>query len=162
SFWEHFPRSFIIRLEAVRVRARDFGDVGILFPFSSKVDYDRHSRSFLCSKRFRHRGGSPMLSRRSWLPVLITLVAAAALAGILFAQQAPAGKKVAFLVGINEYEKPGFDTLRYAERDAESLKVELDKLGFRTVLLKGSAQNADQRATRENIERELKSLIGEL
>jgi hypothetical protein len=103
-----------------------------------------------------------MIRPRTCFCVLTLFIVPLVLLGVLFAKQAAAPKRVAFLVGINEYEKPGFDTLRFAERDVGELKVALDKLGFRTVLLKGSAQEAEQRATRDNIERQLKNVLKEL
>ncbi len=47
-------------------------------------------------------------------------------------------KKVALLVGVNQYQRRNFSDLRFAERDMEELAVELEKLGFHTNLLKGS------------------------
>jgi formylglycine-generating enzyme required for sulfatase activity len=94
-----------------------------------------------------------MISSRTWFSVTLLVILPAAIVGFLFAQQAPAGKKVAFLVGVNKYKKPGFDTLHYAERDVRDLKVELDKLGFRTALLTGDE------ATRKNIEQRLKEQL---
>jgi formylglycine-generating enzyme required for sulfatase activity len=66
--------------------------------------------------------------------------------------------KVALLVGINKYDRRGFDDLRYAERDVEDLRKELESAGFRVILLKGSATGKD-RATRANIEERLAELL---
>ena len=70
-------------------------------------------------------------------------------------KEEPAGKRVAFLVGVNKYKKPGFSNLDYAERDVEELGKEIkDRLKFdAVVVLKGDD------ATRENIEKQLKVLV---
>lgn len=78
---------------------------------------------------------------------------------VLAPAQAPGEpKKVALLVGINDYEGRGFRTLSHAERDAEKLAEQLQKLGFRTVVLTGS-QTGDLRATRANLEKQLNRLL---
>jgi tetratricopeptide (TPR) repeat protein len=73
--------------------------------------------------------------------------------------QAPAEpRKVAFLVGVNKYERRNFDDLVYAERDVEDVGAELKRLGFTVVVLKGSAEG-DLKATREHIDKELLRLL---
>src|SRR5262249_30350717 len=77
------------------------------------------------------------------------------LPGIAFAKQKPASaKKVAFLVGVNKYEKRNFQDLDYAEADVQALASALQKLGFETTVLTGSA-TGERRATRKNIEARL-------
>jgi formylglycine-generating enzyme required for sulfatase activity len=61
--------------------------------------------------------------------------------------------KFALLVGVNEYNRRGFTKLEYAEKDADELGKALRKLGFETVVLKGSAAN------RANIEKQLEALL---
>jgi tetratricopeptide (TPR) repeat protein len=62
-------------------------------------------------------------------------------------------RKVALLVGINNYQNRNFDDLHFAERDAAALATELKKLDFATVLLTGRA------ATRQNVERTLDRIL---
>jgi formylglycine-generating enzyme required for sulfatase activity len=79
--------------------------------------------------------------------------------GVLAGHQPRAPKKVALLVGINHYDKRGFDHLRFAERDVEALKKELERgKQFTVVVLQGSAEG-DLRATRENIDKQLQALL---
>jgi sulfatase modifying factor 1 len=86
--------------------------------------------------------------------VLALLVTAAPLA----AQPGGFKKRVAFVVGVNEYQKPGFERLDFAERDAEELAAAFkDVLKFdRVVLLKG----AD--ATAKRVRDELAKAVGDL
>ena len=69
-------------------------------------------------------------------------------------------KKVALLAGVNVYQKRGFKNLDYAERDVSELEKELTKLGFKTVLLTGSA-DGDLKATRKNIDAQLVKLLAD-
>ncbi len=62
-------------------------------------------------------------------------------------------RKVAFLVGINDYKKPFFNDLKYAENDVKAIGVELRKLGFEVTVLTG------QRATREAIDATVRRLV---
>lgn len=48
------------------------------------------------------------------------------------------GRRVAFLVGVNEYLKPGLKPLRFAEADVEAVTAELKNFGFETTLLTGT------------------------
>ena len=84
-----------------------------------------------------------------------SLLAALLLASPLCAQEGAFKKRVAFLVGVNAYDKPDFPNLDYAERDAEELaKVFRDTLKFdRVVVVKGKD------ATRKGIEEELMKAI---
>src|SRR5262245_64124533 len=61
------------------------------------------------------------------------------------------GKRYALLVGVNEYNKPGFTPLKYAEADAKELAAVLKADGYEVTLLLGSAAGSE-RATRENVE----------
>ena len=79
--------------------------------------------------------------------------------GFVLAQQ----ERVALLVGVNEYPKPGFSKLRFAERDVELAEVEFKNLGFKTVVLKGSLPTSSpMRATRANIVEQIEGLMEEL
>jgi uncharacterized caspase-like protein len=95
-------------------------------------------------------------------PLLI--VPAAILAGLLplppsVAQPPPApGRKVALLVGVNEYANRKLDDLRYAERDVAELAEVLTAAGFTVRTLLGSRQG-DDAATRANVEAALDKLL---
>src|SRR5262249_14041874 len=72
--------------------------------------------------------------------------------------QAPAGEKVALLVGVGRYDHANFDDLKYAERDAEETAKLLRDNGFsRVVVLSGDAEPS--RPTLENLRRELAGLL---
>jgi formylglycine-generating enzyme required for sulfatase activity/uncharacterized caspase-like protein len=79
------------------------------------------------------------------------------LAGLLLAAtvgsaQETQGKKVAFLVGINQYQKPRFRPLQFAERDVEEMGKELKALGFDVTILSGD------KATLKEIDDRVKAL----
>src|SRR5437764_832040 len=87
-----------------------------------------------------------------------------ALLGVLFvgggfvrADEAKPQRKVALLVGINEYDKRGFKKLEWAERDVEELAKVLRHAGFEVRLLTGSTRTA--RATRENIDKAIDDML---
>ncbi len=65
-----------------------------------------------------------------------------------------AGKKYAVLIGVNEYTKPGYEALKFAERDMTRLKEVLEAGGFTVIMLLGS-EKGDNEATAENIRRVL-------
>jgi tetratricopeptide (TPR) repeat protein len=67
-------------------------------------------------------------------------------------------KRVALLVGVNVYDHPNFDDLRYAEKDVTDLAAALGRLGFQTEVLTGSA-SGERRATKQNIERKLENIL---
>jgi formylglycine-generating enzyme len=74
-------------------------------------------------------------------------------------QESPAPKRVALIVGVGEYDKREFMTLRQTENDADGLAAELNRLGFdKVVVLKGSSPGA-LRATATNITDQLKALL---
>lgn len=52
-------------------------------------------------------------------------------------QTVQAAKKVAFLVGVNKYKKPGFRNLAYAERDVSEMSKQLKSFGFDVTLILG-------------------------
>lgn len=79
----------------------------------------------------------------------------------LLAQPKSMGKKYAILVGVNEYSKPGYEALKYAERDMTRLKDELELAGFQVTLLLGSGKD-DAEATVENIRKVLLEKTGVL
>ena len=60
-------------------------------------------------------------------------------------------RRVALLIGVEEYEKRGFSNLGYSEDDMIALDAILCRQGFETTLLLGSAED-DSKASRENIE----------
>jgi formylglycine-generating enzyme required for sulfatase activity len=74
-------------------------------------------------------------------------------------QEPLAPKRVALIVGIGEYDKREFITLRQTENDADGLAAELNRLGFdKVVVLKGSSPGV-LRATATNITGQLKALL---
>lgn len=64
------------------------------------------------------------------------LIVAAPVAPLL--AQTIEGRRVALLVGINEYQKPLLEDLAYAEADVEAVAAELRTLGFEVRALKGA------------------------
>ena len=70
-----------------------------------------------------------------------------------------APKKVALLVGVNRYLKPGFDDLKYAEADVTAVGEALETLGFDVTLLLGGAMENDRKATKEAIEATTRKLV---
>ena len=69
-------------------------------------------------------------------------------------------QRVAVFVGVNVYPKPGFSALQYAERDVELAAAEFRKLGFTTIVMKGSLAETDPlRATRKNIVDQIQALM---
>jgi len=71
-------------------------------------------------------------------------------------------RRVALLVGINEYKKRGFIDLKWAENDVTEMDQELRRLGFdKVVVMKGSSEG-ELRPTKEHIETELKGLLADV
>ncbi len=101
-----------------------------------------------------------MPTRRHVIQSLVGGTALALIAGpVASLAQAAAPKRVALLVGVEEYQKPPFSKLNWCERDVTEVGDELKQLGFDTVrVLRGSAQGADQ-ATRSNILAALNTLV---
>ena len=60
-------------------------------------------------------------------------------------------RKVAFLVGVEEYERRGFSNLQYAEDDMQALHDRLVELGFEVELLLSSSEDESNRANKECI-----------
>ena len=98
-------------------------------------------------------------SRCRTIAVVLVLIG---VSGMAQAQsKAEPTKKVAFLVGVNTYLKPGFDNLKYAEADVDAVAVQLRRLGFQAVVLKGSA-TGPLKATRANMLAQLAKLVAPL
>ncbi|WP_406695169.1 SUMF1/EgtB/PvdO family nonheme iron enzyme [Singulisphaera sp. Ch08] len=75
------------------------------------------------------------------------------------AQDATAPRRVAFLVGVNVYDKRSFPDLQWAENDVDEMAVELRRLGYdKVVVMKGSSQGK-LRASKENIEPQLEAFL---
>ncbi len=74
------------------------------------------------------------------------------LIGLLTAAEvnAQTPRKVAFLVGVSQYDKAGLSSLTYAEKDMQVLAEQLRQAGFTVKLMLGSSTGSD-RATRENL-----------
>jgi sulfatase modifying factor 1 len=117
-----------------------------------------YKRNDICSV-----DGSAMPTRRDWLKNVVWTASAAGLAlpAHLLAQPA-GGKKVAFLVGVDKYLKPGFRALTCCERDVVQLEGALRELGFSQIeVLLGSGTGTKQ-ATKANIEQALQKLVQQL
>src|SRR5262249_37435163 len=67
-------------------------------------------------------------------------------------------KRVALLVGVNQYEKRNFRDLQYAERDVEELSRVLASAGYEVHLLTGSAPGS-RRATLKNVESAIEAAL---
>ncbi len=93
--------------------------------------------------------------------VVLSALALLAIASAALVAQAPAPppKRVALLVGINEYNRRGFVDLKWAENDVDAVGQELRRIGFdQVVTLKGTSAGA-LKATRENIDKQLMGLL---
>ncbi len=86
--------------------------------------------------------------------LLVALAAAIPFVDLLFAQPptpTAKGRRVALLVGVNEYTNRNLENLKYAERDITELAAVLKSAGFEVRVLLGSADGT-KAATRLNIE----------
>ena len=90
--------------------------------------------------------------------ILITLVLSLAAATVSIHADDSEPKKVALLVGVNKYVKPGFNPLLFAEADVLAVGEELKKLGFEVTTLLGSGEG-ERRATRANIEAAAREMV---
>jgi hypothetical protein len=72
-------------------------------------------------------------------PLCLTLLLAIACRSAATADDAATGKRVALLVGINAYQKPFFEKLKYAERDVQQTGQVLKTLGFEVTTLTGTS-----------------------
>ena len=104
------------------------------------------------------------MSRLVVIPLLCAGILGPAMAPVP-AQEPAAGaptRRVALLVGINEYRKRGFIDLKWAENDVAEMDQELRRLGFdKVVVMKGSSEG-ELRPTKENIEAQLKGLLADV
>src|SRR5687768_6402611 len=77
------------------------------------------------------------------------------------AQSAPAGRKLAFLVGVNKYAHAKLDDLQFAEADVEDLAEVLKSQGYEVLLLTASAGLTDRTRlpTKANVELRLKEFV---
>jgi len=97
-----------------------------------------------------------MPTRREWLKTVAWTASVAGLALPAHLQAQPAtGKKVAFLVGVDKYLKPGFGPLTCCERDVVQLEAALRDLGFAQVEVLLGSGTGTKRATKANIEESL-------
>jgi formylglycine-generating enzyme len=87
------------------------------------------------------------------LPAMIAVV----LVGLVEAQERTP-KKYALLIGVNKYDKPGFDELDFAEADVKELAEVLKRDGYTVKLLLGSATGSTH-ATKANIEAAVKEFV---
>ncbi len=91
------------------------------------------------------------------LPTTLALLIAIAFSVDCFAQDNQP-KKVALLIGVERYEKSGFENLAFAEDDVLELAKELTKNGFAVTTLTGSG-SGDLKATSDNIRKVLDELF---
>ncbi|HEX4591411.1 MAG TPA: DUF6263 family protein [Gemmataceae bacterium] len=88
----------------------------------------------------------------------LTLIALAGSFALLPAVAEPPGKRVALVVGVNEYDNRKLDNLKYAERDAADLAQVLRDGGFVVRTLLGS-KDGDDAATRVNVDATVAGLL---
>jgi hypothetical protein len=74
----------------------------------------------------------------------------------------PPARRVALLVGINEYQRRGFDPLRWAENDVTDVRQELAGLGFDKIVLMTGSSLGDLRPTKDNILTQLRALLADV
>ena len=72
---------------------------------------------------------------------------------------APGERRVAFLVGVNEYQNNGFKTLSWAENDVVEMEKELRRIGFDQVVTLTASLPGEKFASRANIKRQLDLLL---
>src|SRR5271165_5955359 len=104
------------------------------------------------------------MSRLIVIPLLCAAILGPAMAPVPAQQPAASAptRRVALLVGINEYRKRGFIDLKWAENDVAEMEQELRRLGFdKVVVMKGSSEG-ELRPTKENIEAQLKGLLADV
>src|SRR3990172_7861869 len=77
------------------------------------------------------------------------------------AQEVVAGRKLAFLVGVNEYRHAKLDKLEFAERDVTELADTLRQQGYSVVLLTPSEGKRDKNLepTQANIKKRLDRIL---
>jgi enterochelin esterase family protein len=79
-----------------------------------------------------------------------------------YAQQPPAGKKVALLVGVRKYKKEELSDLKFTENDVNDLAALLRQNGYRRVVVltqKNGANNPDLLPTGDNIREYLQTTL---
>src|SRR4051794_31103817 len=102
-----------------------------------------------------------MTNRMPRLTVGLTAVIAIT-ASVAFGQNsAKPPRRVAFLVGINEYKKRGFPNLKWAENDINEMARELRQIGFERVVTLTGAAGGDLAPTRANIEIQLAKFLAD-
>jgi formylglycine-generating enzyme len=72
------------------------------------------------------------------------------------AQNEPSGRKLAFLVGVNQYRHAKLDKLEFAEQDVNEMRSLLREQGYAVVLLKG------EEASKQQIDSRLKTLLNDV
>src|SRR5262245_3456137 len=80
------------------------------------------------------------------------------------AESAREGRKLAFLVGVKEYDHEELSALDYPERDVDEFATVLKDADYEvTVLTTGAgSRDADARPTIANINRKLKALLADV
>jgi formylglycine-generating enzyme required for sulfatase activity len=99
------------------------------------------------------------MSHRSFLRLVPILALAGGLSLPLLLAQPPTNRKFALLVGVNEYQHERLRPLGYAEADVQALAKVLKPAGYRVTLLTGAATDGSLKPTRENIEKQLKTVL---
>src|SRR5205085_9431702 len=97
---------------------------------------------------------------RPLLPGAIGLICTicASLPSMALAQNTRESKRVALLVGVNQYDSRNFRNLEYAERDVEELAKVLGPAGYEVHLLTASA-TGENRAELKNIQKAVQALL---
>ena len=95
--------------------------------------------------------------------IVLVVLGLMQLGGIQPSANAQEVKKIALLIGVEEYDKAGLEPAVYAEADMTELKTVLEKNGFEVTLMLGSFKNGNRlRATKAKIESAFKAFSGRL
>lgn len=79
----------------------------------------------------------------------------------IFADELVGPHKAALLVGVNQYLKPGFRDLEFAEADVIAVGEQLERLGFEVTVLLGSG-TGERQATLANLDAAARKLVAPL
>jgi uncharacterized caspase-like protein len=95
--------------------------------------------------------------------VYVLLISVVALSFHVFGQSLPRPpRRVALLVGINDYQRRNFVNLHWAENDVAETAAELRRLGFDKVVAMTGGSDGGLRPTRANIEAQVKALLADV
>src|SRR5476649_2643439 len=106
---------------------------------------------------------------RSTLHLLLVIGLLPAMIGSAAAQEPKKGRKVALLVGVQDYSDTGLANLKYCENDVTALAAVLKTQGYKDddiILLTDTSAAVKKKLkyspTAENVRRELKGLVEDL